>query len=69
MYKIIYRNTETNTKMVEYGFAGYCGKRLYFLYNEKNNNSELLYEIEWFLKLNFSWKIFIKCLTNKSNVL
>ena len=65
MYKIKVLNTETGKTWWEYGFKNFLFKRIYFFFNETNPcDNYLTYEVLDILKLNFSLKVFKKCLTN-----
>lgn len=65
MYKIKVLNTETGKTWWEYGFKNFLFKRIHFFFNETNPyDNYQTYEVLAILKLNFSLKVFKKCLTN-----
>ena len=62
MYEIIVRNVVTNVEWVEYGFANYMMKRIYFL-NDRED-----FEIIWVFKLCKTLSTFKKCLLREEKI-
>ena len=69
MYRIKILNTQTGIKFYEYGFRSYLMDRIWFLFNETDNEHFSIYEILDITKIIFTWKTFFKCLTNYSEVI
>ena len=70
MYKIKVKNLETGVEWWEYGFKGFMMERIFFLFNETNEDNCYynIYEITEIRKIVFTWKTFKKCLTNKAEL-
>lgn len=69
MYRIKVKNDQTGVVFYEYGFSKRIMKRIHFLFNETDNDFYSIYSILEIVILVKNIKTFIKCLTNKIEVL
>ena len=68
MYRIEYKNLETNVTIWEYGFARYLMRRLLFLINTDIPHTFYpLYQITGIDRV-YGKKVFIKCIKNTTIV-